>query len=143
MRFARQSLLRRVATIMMMVATLAFALQGMFVATSEAATGDSSHYYVGFALEHDGGDHHSHLVTHRHADGTVHRHAIDDDTDALAKHIKQPGSNMALVVCVVPYLTAFAITDVVAGKLTIVNPRRLWFADIGGLRRPPRPPSIA
>ena len=103
MRFTRQSLLRRVATIMMMAAALAFVLQGLFVATSEAATGNSSHYYVGFALEHAEGDHPSHLVTHRHADGTVHRHAIDDDAGALAKHIKQPGSNMALVVCVVPW----------------------------------------
>ena len=141
MRFARQSLLRRVATIVMMAATLAFALQGIFVATSEAATGDSSHYYLGFALEHAEGDHPSHLVTHRHADGTVHRHAIDDDDCALDKHIKQPGSNMALVVCVAPFLAAFATFDVVACKLTIVNPRRLWFAEIGGLRRRRDPPA--
>ena len=46
MYFARQPLRRRVATIVMMAATLAFALQGIFVAASEAATGDSSHYYI-------------------------------------------------------------------------------------------------
>ena len=37
---------------MMMAATVAFALQGIFVAASEAATGDTSHYYLGFAFGH-------------------------------------------------------------------------------------------
>src|SRR5262249_1888070 len=91
----------------MMTASLAFALQGMCVAASEAATGDSSHYYLGFAFHHPGGNH-SHLVTHRHADGTVHTHAVDDGDGALADHVKQPGWNMALVICVVP---AVAIRD--------------------------------
>src|SRR5215831_16369343 len=84
----------------MMTATLAFALQGICVAASEAATGDSSHYYLDFAFHHPGGTH-SHVITHRHADGAVHRHAVDDDDGALADHVKQPGWNMALVICVV------------------------------------------
>jgi hypothetical protein len=126
----------------MMMATLAFALQGVCVAASEAATGDSSHYYFGFAFHHSGGSH-VHLATHRHSDGTVHRHAVDDDDDALADHIKQPGWNMAVVVCVVPAVTVPARSEVAGEKLTMENPRRPWVAAIDGLRRPPRPPSIA
>jgi ABC-type nickel/cobalt efflux system permease component RcnA len=140
---ARQLFCRRVAIALMMAAALAFVVQGMFVAASEAATGDSSHYYIGFVVEHALGEHHSHLVTHRHADGTIHRHAIDDDDGALAKHIKQPGLNMALVVCVVPCPSVPLISQIVAGRLTIESPGRLWVAELNGLRRPPRPPSIA
>src|SRR5215470_14570509 len=95
----------------MMTATLAFALQGIFVAASEAATGDSSHYYVDFAFHHPGGTH-SHVITHTHVDGTSHRHAVDDDDGALADHIKQPGSNMALVICVVPAVAIPALSEV-------------------------------
>jgi len=139
---AGQPLRLRVATIVMIVATLAFALQGIFVAASEAATGDSSHYYIAFAFQH-AGEHHSHIIAHRHADGTIHTHAIDDDDGALAKHIKQPGWNMALVVCVVPSPNISALSEPASHKLTIANPRRLWIVDLDGLRRPPRPPSIA
>jgi hypothetical protein len=140
--FARQPFLRRLAIILMMTATLAFALQGICVAASEAATGDSSHYYLGFAFHHSAGSH-VHLVTHRHVDGTVHRHAVDDDDDALADHVKQPGWNMAVVVCVVPSIAVPAVSEVAGERLAMENPRRLWVAAIDGLRRPPRPPSIA
>jgi hypothetical protein len=126
----------------MMTATLAFALQGICVAASEAATGDSSHYYLGFAFNHAHGTH-SHIVTHQHADGTIHRHAVDDDDDALADHVKQPGWNMAVVVCVVPVIAVPALHEVAGERLAMEVPRRLWVAAIDGLRRPPRPPSIA
>ena len=142
MHFARRPFLRRVAIIVMMTATLAFALQGICVAASEAATGDSSHYYLDFAFHHPGGTH-SHVITHRHADGAVHRHAVDDDDGALADHVKQPGWNMALVICVVPAVTIPALSEVAGERLTMENPRRPWVAAIDGLRRPPRPPSIA
>src|SRR5262249_51429579 len=99
----------------MMTATLAFALQGACVAASEAATGDSSHYYLGFAFHHSGGTH-SHVITHRHADGTIHRHAVDDDDGALADHIKQPGWNLALVICVVPTVAVPALSEVAGEK---------------------------
>jgi hypothetical protein len=140
--FARQSFLRRVAIIFMMTATLAFALQGICIAASEAATGDSSHYYLGFAFHHPGGAH-SHLVTHTHADGTIHTHAIDDAKGALADHIKQPGWNMALVICVVPAVAIPALSEVAGERLAMEIPHRPWLAAIDGLRRPPRPPSIA
>src|SRR5438552_5178225 len=90
LRFARRPISRRLATIIMMAAAAAFTVQGIFVAASEAATGDSSHYYLGFVFNHTHSVSYSHIVTHRHADGTVHQHAIDDD--ALAKHVKESGS---------------------------------------------------
>src|SRR4051812_40476908 len=102
LRFARRPFSQRLAAIVMMAAWVAFAVQGMFVAASEAATGDSSHYYLGFVFGHSHGEGHSHVVTHRHAGGIVHQHAIDDDDDALAEHVKGPGWDMAVVVCVLP-----------------------------------------
>jgi hypothetical protein len=144
--FTKQSWHSRLTTIMMMAAMLAFVVQGMFVAASEAATGDSSHYYLGFVLHHASGEHHhSQIVAHIHADGITHAHAIDDDDDgdSVAKHIKQPGSNLALVVCVVPCLNVSTLSAVSSQKLTASNPRRLWVADLDGLTRPPRPTSIA
>jgi hypothetical protein len=140
--FARRPFLRRLAIIAMMTATLAFALQGVCVAASEAATGDSSHYYLDFAFHHPGGTH-AHAITHRHADGTIHRHAVDDDDGALADHVKQPGWNMALVICVVPAVAMPALSEVAGERLAMENPRRPWVAAIDGLRRPPRPLSIA
>ena len=127
----------------MMAAAVAFAVQGIFVAASEAATGDTSHYYLGFVFTHPHDEGHSHIIAHKHADGTIHQHAIDDDDDTLAKHIKQPGRNMALVICVLPCLQIPAISESAGHKLTIEKPQRLWVADLGRLRRPPRPPSIA
>jgi hypothetical protein len=142
LQFARHPLVRRLAIVVMMAAMAAFALQGICVAASEAATGDSSHYYLGFAFHHHGGTH-SHLVTHRHADGTSHTHAIDDDDGALADHVKQPGSNMAVVVCVVPSIAVPARSEIVSEKLAMHIPQRPWLAALDGLRRPPRPPCIA
>jgi hypothetical protein len=138
--FRRRPVLQRVAVVMMMAAVVAFALQGIFVAASEAATGDTSHYYLGFVLGH--AHDHSHVVAHKHVDGTIHQHAIDDD-DALAKHVKEPGWNMALVICVLPCLNAPALSKIASSKLTIEKPQRLPVANVRGLRRPPRPPSIA
>ena len=143
MHLARRPSLMRLATIIMMAAAVAFAVQGIFVAASEAATGDTSHYYLGFVFTHHHDESHPHIVAHRHNDGTVHEHAIDDDEDALAKHIKEPGWNMALVICVLPCPELPAISKIAGHKLTIEKPQRLWVADLGGLRRPPRPPSIA
>jgi len=127
----------------MMAAAVAFTIQGIFVAASEAATGDSSHYYLGFVFSHPHGGNHSHVVTHKHADGTIHEHAIDDDDDALAKHVKEPGWDMALVICVLPCRDISAISEIASQKLTIEKPDHLRVVDLDGLRRPPRPPSIA
>jgi hypothetical protein len=139
----RRPFIRRVAVALMMAATVAFALQCIFVAASEAATGDTSHYYLGFAFSHSHSGKHSHVVAHRHADGTTHQHAIDDDDDALAKHLKVPGWNMALVICVLPCLDTTALARIEGHRLSIEPSRRLTVADLGGLRRPPRPSCIA
>jgi hypothetical protein len=140
LRPATRRCLQHVAVAMMLTAAVAFALQCIFVATSEAATGDTSHYYLGFAPQ---GGHDSHVVAHGHADGIIHQHAIDDDDDALANHVKEPGWNMALVICVLPSPDTIAISEVESHRLPSAGPRRLPVADVGGLRRPPRPPSIA
>jgi hypothetical protein len=50
---------------------------------------------------------------------------------------------MALVICVVPAVAIPALREVAGERLAIENPRRLWVARLDGLRRPPRPPSIA
>jgi hypothetical protein len=50
---------------------------------------------------------------------------------------------MAVVVCVVPAVIVPALSEVAGEKLTMENLRRPWVAAIDGLRRPPRPPSIA
>ena len=143
MHLASRPILKRLATIIMMAAAIAFAVQGIFVAASEAATGDTSHYYLGFVFTHHHDESHSHIVAHRHNDGTVHEHAIDDDEDALAKHIKEPGWNMALVICVLPRPELPALSEIAGHKLTIEKPHILLVADLGGLKRPPRPPCIA
>ena len=126
-----------------MVAAVAVALQGMFVAASEAATGDTSHYYLGFVLGHSHDRMHSHVVTHRHADGIVHQHAIDDDDDALAKHVKQTGFNMALALCILPCPNVPAIFEMPGHKLSMTTAPGLPLIDLGRQRPPPRPPSIA
>jgi hypothetical protein len=127
----------------MVAAAVAVALQGMFVAASEAATGDTSHYYLDFLLNHSHGRAHSHVVTHRHIDGKVHQHAIDDDDDALAKHVKQTGFNMALAICVLPCPDVPAIFEMPGHKLSMAKAPRLPLIDLGRQRPPPRPPSIA
>jgi hypothetical protein len=133
---------RRVADIVMMVAAFAFALQATFVAMSEAVTGDSSHYYQGFVLKHLLGEQavQSHVVTHMHANGTEHRHAIDDDD--LDDHIKQSGMNMAVVVAVLPCPMNCGTATIVCCRLDFQPPSPLQVAEQDGPREPPRPPSI-
>jgi ABC-type nickel/cobalt efflux system permease component RcnA len=115
----------------MMAAAVAVALQGMFVAASEAATGDTSHYYLGFVLGHLHDQAHSHVVSHRHADGIVHQHAIDDDDDALAKHVKQTGFNMALAICVLPCPDVPAVSEVAGHKLSMPTLPGLPLIELG------------
>ena len=141
MRLAGRTFVQRVAVVIMTMAAVAFALQGMFVTASEAATGDTSHYYLGFVFNepHDGN--HTNVVAHRHVDGIAHQHAVDDDDDALASHIKTPGWNMALVVCIMPGFASPVISEI-SSIMAFENPRPFWVADLRGLRRPPRPPGI-
>jgi len=128
----------------MMAAAVAFTLQGFFVATSEAATGDASHYYHGFAFKHGHGEGvaHSHVTRHVHADGTAHRHALDDDDDALDNHVKEIGWNMAIVLGVLPDPGVSTITAIKSSKLPFEAPSPLCVGDQTGLRKPPRPPGM-
>jgi ABC-type nickel/cobalt efflux system permease component RcnA len=141
LRFGLRPFLRRCAVIVMMAAAAAFVLQEFCVATSEAATGDTSHYQLGFAFGQANGAH-SHIITHQHADGTIHRHAVDDDDGALDNHLKERGWNMAIVVGVLPGPVVFTVTAIAAGRLAIEKPSLLRVADRDGLRKPPRTPCI-
>ena len=128
----------------MMAAAVAFTLQGFFVATSEAATGDASHYYHGFALKHAHGEGaaHSHVTPHVHADGTAHRHTLYDDDGAIDNHVKEIGWNMAIALGVLPSVIVFTVTGIEGSKLVIETPTSLRVADQSGLRKPPRPPGM-
>jgi len=143
LRSTRRSCWQRFAVVVMMAAAVALVLQATFVATSEAATGDTSHYYQGFALRHllGGGTLHSHVVAHVHADGTMHQHAIDDG--ALDDHVKERGWNMAIVVGLLPCPMTCKIATPAGRKLALDLTRPLAVGEPDGLRKPPRPLGIA
>src|SRR5882724_13165240 len=112
----------------MMVAVLAFALQATFIAPSESATEEAGSYHHGYArshVQHAAGAH-SHEASHVHADGTAHRHLVDDDDGALDEHIQEPGCpccwNMAIVVGVLPAPTACTVSFVSGTRLAIAAP---------------------
>jgi hypothetical protein len=149
-RFSMKPFLRRVAVILMMAAVAAFTLQGTLIATSEAATGEAGRFH--HAHGHPQSDHaaaagESHMLTHVHADGTVHRHAIDDDDGGLDEHIKEHGCpccwNMAVAFGVLPTLNIGNVVAIGAYKLAIGAPNSLTVADPPELTHPPRPPCIA
>jgi hypothetical protein len=76
-----------------------------------------------------------------HADGTTHRHAVDDD--GLARHVKERGSpSMAPAVAVLPAPGIFTVIAVAGNKLAIESPAPRRGTEPNGPRRPPRPPSI-
>jgi hypothetical protein len=144
LRSRARSRLRRCAAIVMIAAAMALAFETSFIPTSETATGENNHSH------HDNASHspHSghpktHVVTHVHADGTVHRHAVDG---ALDDHFRESGSpcwSMAIVVGVLPSLSVCTVEAILIGKLAIegLDPYRSTEPDVPG--RPPRPPSIA
>ena len=81
---------------------------------------------------------------HIHADGTVHRHAVDDDE--LADHLRESGSpcwSMAIVVGVMPSLSVCPLEAILIGKIAMeeLDPYRGTEPDVPG--RPPSTPSIA
>src|SRR5437016_6324299 len=131
-RFGARSRLRRCAVVLMMAAAVAFTFQATFVPTSATAAGETSHYHHGYEHRHLAHTDHAktHVVTHVHADGTVHRHAIDDGDRALDDHLQEPGCpccwNMAIVVGVLPSLEICAVEAILIGKLAIeeLNPSR-------------------
>jgi hypothetical protein len=130
------------AVTIMVTAALAFIFQGAFIAAAQTITGEN-HYHHGYA--HKG--HVSHVATHVHADGTVHRHVVDDDDDGLNSHIQEPGCpccwNMAVLMGVLPSPILWSVFATLSGTLApeISQPSR--GTEPGGPRKPPRPPSIA
>jgi hypothetical protein len=149
LRFGALRSLKRLAAIIMLAATAAFATQAAYIAPSELATGEESPYHHGFARHHV--DHRAstrqHEVTHVHADGTAHRHAVDVDDGALDEHIQEPGCpccwNMAVVPGVLPTSPQCTISRTSIGRLAIEVSDPGRGAEPNGPRRPPRPPSIA
>jgi hypothetical protein len=124
----------------MMAAAMAFTFQAAFIPTSATAAGENGHFSYKRLTK-------SHVVTHVHADGTIHRHAVDDGDRALDNHLQEPGCpccwNMAVVAGVLPSLGVCAVEAILIGKLAIeeLDPYRGTEPD--GPRRPPRPPCIA
>jgi hypothetical protein len=140
------TLFRWYADIMMMAAALAFTFQGTFIA--QAATGVNSHYHHGYDQKHAVHQHaKSHVVAHVHADGTVHKHAVDDGKRALKDHSQQPGCpccwNMAIVAAVLPLLPVSELEAAPRSRVAIENLDPYRSNEPDGPRRPPRPPSIA
>lgn len=132
------------ADILMMAAAAAFTLQSSFIA--QAATGTNSHYH----RSHTHSSHRhakEHVVTHVHADGTVHQHAVKNGARSLNDHLREPGCpccwNMAIVVGVLPALPVSQFKLVASSRLAIEMPDPYRGTEPDGPRRPPRPPSIA
>jgi hypothetical protein len=141
-----QSRFHRSVVIVMIAAMLEFALQATYVQPSANAASENAGahgYATGLPrLGHPK----SHIVTHVHADGTVHRHAVGDGKGAIDDHLRESGSpcwSMAIVVGVLPSPSVCAVEAILIGKLAIqgLDPYRGTEPD--GPRRPPRPPSIA
>jgi hypothetical protein len=119
----------------MMMAVLAFGLEGTFVTAATLPTPEKSHNHYGH--------NHSHAVTHVHADGTVHRHVVDEENGGLARHMKERGSaTVAPAVAVLPTPSGIALAVVAGSKLAIEPPDPYRGTEPSGPRKPPRPPSI-
>jgi hypothetical protein len=142
------SRLPRFAVVIMMAAAMAFTIQGTFVAAAQSASGENSHYHHGYVHSHAAYEGHvrSHAVAHVHADGTTHRHVVDDDDGALNNHIQEPGCpccwNAAIVIGVLPNLMIWTVSATLSGKLAIEMQAAYRGTEPSGPRRPPRPPSI-
>jgi ABC-type nickel/cobalt efflux system permease component RcnA len=135
--------IRRCVAIVMMAAAMAFTFETSFITTSETATHEDHDHEA--APDSANGVHpKTHLITHIHADGTVHRHAVDDDE--LADHLRESGSpcwSMAIVVGVLPSLSLCPVQAILIGKIAMeeLAPYRGTEPDVPG--RPPSIPSIA
>jgi hypothetical protein len=131
----------------MMMAAVAFAVQGTLIAVSQTATGENSHYHHGYAHIDAFAPAKSQLVTHVHGDGTVHQHAVNDDDGALDEHIQEPGCpccwNMAVIAGVLPGSPVCTTSAAASSRLVFKPSDPFRDFEFDGLRRPPRPPSIA
>ena len=128
------------ADVVMMAAAVAFALQAAFIAP--AAGGMNSHYHPSL---------HRHanmqIVAHVHADGTIHRHAVEQGAHALSDHLQEPGCpccwNRAVVVGVLPLPIVASLNPAPAARLAIPGPATCRGTEPDKPGRPPSTPSIA
>ena len=138
-RFGARPWFLRLVDILMMAATLAFTLQSSFIA--QAATGTNSHYHLSHTPHRHGKEH---VVTHVHADGTVHQHAVDGGASTLSDHLREPGCpccwNMAIVVAVLPIPPISEVKSIASSPLALERPDPFRGTEPDGPRRPPRPP---
>lgn len=148
MRIGAQSRFCRSVVIVMIAAMLEFTLQAAEIRPSANAVDSKAGSHHGHTA--DGLPYRSpaktHIVTHVHADGTVHRHAVEDGKGAIDDHLRESGSpcwSMAIVVGVLPSPGACAVEAILIGKLAIHGLEPYRGTEPDGPRRPPRPPSIA
>ena len=142
MRSHARSRFRLCVAIVMMAAAMAFTVETSFITPSETA----SHEDHDDALDSAIGTHpKAHLVTHTHADGTVHRHAVDDDE--LADHIREssgsPCWSMAIVVGVLPSRSVCPVEAILIGKIAMAELAPHRGTEPAVPRPPPSIPSIA
>ena len=150
MRHRPRPWVRRFAVMTMITAVLAFTFEGTFVATAAVAAPQPSHHHShtshqdhGHSHSHSGGQAKAHVVTHVHVDGTVHRHAVDDENGGLARHMKERGSaSIAPGIAVLPSPSVLSVSLVAGRKLAIEPPSPFRGIEPDGPRKPPRPPSI-
>jgi hypothetical protein len=143
-----QSRFHQSVVILMIVAMLEFALQATYIQPSASVLDSNGASRVGYAasgLPYEGPPK-TRLVTHVHADGTVHRHAVEGTKGAIDNHLRESGSpcwSMAIVVGVLPSPSLCAVETILIGKLAIQGREPYRGTEPDGPRRPPRPPSIA
>jgi hypothetical protein len=133
--FARASL-DQFAAIVMITAALAFTLEPTYFVTSQAARGGHAHSHSALSAQQA-----SLVVTHVHADGTMHKHAVDDGT--LTRHKKEPGYPNAAIIALLPSVSIGTVASIVQAKLTAESAVPQRGTEPNGPRRPPRTPSIA
>jgi hypothetical protein len=131
----------------MIAAMFEFALQATDIRPSANAAGEHGGSHLGYTPGPPYRGHpKTHIVTHVHADGTVHRHAVDDGNGAIDDHLRESGSpcwSMAIVVGVLPSPSVCAVEAILIGKLALQGLEPYRGTEPDGPRRPPRPPSIA
>src|SRR5215471_158327 len=80
--------------VVMIIAMLEFALQATYIQPSANAVdskGDSHHVHTASGLPFQGRMN-TRIVSHVHADGTVHRHAVEGGKGAIEDHLRESGS---------------------------------------------------
>jgi hypothetical protein len=144
MRLALHQKLRRIASMVMLAAILAFAAQGTMIVVSQvaAANGSMPHPAVtvsGSLHYHDPLARHFHVHHGKEAPGHVHEPA-DHDDDAVAH---APLMTLGAATADIPASTLCAPPAMPCGANASVAQARLEGVQPDGLNRPPSTPDIA